>query len=332
MSVSFFSLSAELALPTKPMELDTNSTPWKWVGCDCNDTSPCYSESRCQGAGIAGRVPSVPSTLRMPDVAGVRAMVRWIGTNEPFMIDAIMAILTSACVTADALFVDSGMNEGTWTVLGAHSACRTIGIEPQPQCLPPVKMALDHNGLSARIVNALLAPIPTTATIDASKPCFGGFQPNEAHPHPHSQRGSRHAQVVGSLRLDDLDELKNPNAHIALWHLDVEGAEIPVLRSAAKLFAERRIDRVLFEITLKRWGQFGISSKKEGLDELRRLFSGWTCTWACNGRPFPWVPVPRHQVYCGRPWNVHSDLGWGLFDVFCVAPGIDPLWNATGSR
>ena len=119
---------------------------------------------------------------------------------------------------------------------------------------------------------------------------------------------------------------------MALWHLDVEGAEIPVLRSAAKLFADRRIDRVLFEITLKRWGQFGIGGKKEGLDELRRLFSGWTCTWACNGRPFPWAPVPRHQVYCGRPWNIHSDLGWGLFDVFCVAPGIDPLWNATGSR
>ena len=27
--------------------------------------------------------------------------------------------------------------------------------------------------------------------------------------------------------------------------------------------------------------------------------------------------------------DVH-DLGWGLFDVFCVAPGVDPLWNATG--
>ena len=327
MGVPFFSLSSELALPPKPIELDADRTPWKWVRCDCNVTSPCSSESRCHALEMQWRISSVPSTLRMPDVAGVRAMVRWIGTNEPFMVDAIMAILASACVTADALFIDSGMNEGMWTVLGAFSKCRTVGIEPQPQCLPPARMALDYNELTARTINALLAPIPTTATIDTSKPCFGGFQPNEAHS---VQGKSRHAQV-GSLRLDELDELKNPNVHIALWHLDVEGAEIPVLRSAAKLFANRRIDRVLFEITLKRWGQFGISSKKEGLDELRRLFSGWTCTWACNGRAFPWAPVPRHQVYCGRPWNVHSDLGWGLFDVFCVAPGVDPLWNATGT-
>ena len=322
---SFFSISRELALPTKPVELDTDRKPWKWVGCDCNSTSPCHSQSRCEALASHRRVPSVPSRLRMPDVVGVRAMVRWIGTNEPFMVDAITTILASACVAADALFIDSGMNEGMWTVLGAHSTCRTIGIEPQPQCIPPVRMALGHNGLNARIINALLAPTFTLATIDASRPCFGGFQPSESG---RAQGKGRHAQV-GSLRLDELDELKDPKAHIALWHLDVEGAEIPVLRSAAKLFAERRIDRVLFEITLKRWGQFGIGSKKEGLDELRRLFSGWTCTWACNGRPFPWVPVPRHQVYCKRPWNVHSDLGWGLFDVFCVAPGIDPLWNAT---
>jgi FkbM family methyltransferase len=327
-STSFFSISRELALPTKAVELDTDRAQWAWVGCDCNATSPCYSQSRCDALEMQRRVPSVPSALHMPDVAGVRAMVRWIGTNEPFMVDAIVAILASACSTSNALFIDSGMNEGMWTVLGAHSNCRTVGIEPQPQCIPPAVMALDRNKLRARIVNALLAPTATTTGIDASRPCFGGFQPNEAG---RLQRGARYVQV-GSLRLDGLDELRDPNAYVALWHLDVEGAEIPVLRSAAKLFAERRIERVLFEITLKRWDQFGIASKRGGLGELRRLFLGWTCTWACNGRPFPWTPVARRQVYCARPWNERSDLGWGLFDVFCVAPGVEPMWNATATR
>ncbi len=326
MSVNFFSLSAELALPTKPMELDVDRK--KWVRCDCNVTSPCYSESRCDALQMQWRVPSVPSALRMPDVAGVRAMVRWVGTNEPFMVDAISTILRDACATPGAMFIDSGMNEGSWTVLGAYSNCHTIGIEPQPQCIPPAKMALEHNRLSARIVNALLAPTPTTAIIDVSKPCFGGLQPNELG---RAKSAGRRAHV-GSLRLDELDEFKDPNAYVALWHLDVEGAEIPVLRSAAKLFAQHRINRVMFEITFKRWDQFGIHSKQEGLEELRRRFQGWTCTWACNGRPFPWTPVSRHQVYCARPWNEHSDLGWGLFDVFCVAPGMPPVWNATGSR
>ena len=92
-ATSFFSISRELALPTKAVELDTDRAPWQWVGCDCNATSPCYSQSRCEALASHGRVPSVPSTLRMPDVAGVRAMVRWIGTNEPFMVDAITSIL-----------------------------------------------------------------------------------------------------------------------------------------------------------------------------------------------------------------------------------------------
>ena len=108
-------------------------------------------------------------------------------------------------------------------------------------------------------------------------------------------------------------------------------AEMMVLRSAARLFAARKIERVIFEISLKRWGKFGVDSKKAGLDELKKLFEGWTCTWACNGRLFPWTPVARREVYCAPPWNEYSDLGWGLFDVYCVAPGVDPVWNATHS-
>ena len=325
--VAFFSLSEELALPTKPIELDTNRVPWKWVGCNCNLSSPCFSKARCDALATHRRVRSVPIALRMPDVEDTRAMVRWMGTNEPFMVDAITSILRAACPTAGALFVDSGMNEGMWTLLGAHFSCHTIGIEPQPQCIPPVMAALEHHGLGARVINAFLAPSPMTAGVDTFAPCHGGFQPSAL---AHAPRDStpRHSSVA-SLRLDELEELKDPNTSIVLWHLDVEGAEIPVLRSAAKLFAARRIERVLFEVSLKRWGKFGITSKQEGLDELRALFVGWTCTWACTGHPFPWRPVARRALYCASPWNVHSDLGWGLFDVYCVAPGVDPLWNAT---
>jgi len=323
----FFSLSKELALPTKPMELDTDRTPWKWVGCDCSPTSPCFSQSRCAALATHRRVPSVPPALRMPDLDSTRAMVRWIGTNEPFMVDAITSILRAACSASDAVFVDSGMNEGTWTVLGAHFGCRTVGIEPQPQCLPSVREGLRINGLSARVYNALLAPTDTSVSVDTSAPCHGGLQPNGSERAAHDP-AARH-QWIQSLRLDELDELKDPRTFVALWHLDVEGAEIPVLRSAAKLFAARRIERVLFEVSLRRWGKLGIASKQAGLDELRAMFAGWTCTWACNGRPFPWRPIARRAVYCAPPWNEHSDLGWGLFDVYCVAPGVDPAWNAT---
>jgi FkbM family methyltransferase len=320
-----FSISEELALPTKPKELDTDRVPSKWVDCDCAPSSPCFSRARCDALATHRHVPSVPLALRMPDILSTRAMVRWVGTNEPFMVDAITSILRAACGASDAVFIDSGMNEGMWTILGAHFSCHTIGIEPQPQCLPSGTEGLRMNGLSARVINAFLAPSPMNATIDTHAPCHGAFQPSRSARDP---RDPRYKQVA-SFRLDDLDELKDPHASVALWHLDVEGAEIPVLRSAARLLATRRIQRVLFEVSLKRWGRFGIASKQAGLDELRAMFETWTCTWACNGRPFPWTPVERRTVYCAPPWNEHSDLGWGLFDVYCVAPFIDPVWNAT---
>ena len=97
-----FSISRELALPTKPMELDTDRASWKWVGCDCSAASPCFSRSRCDALATHRRVPSVPLSLRMPDLPSTRAMVRWMGTNEPFMVDAITSILRNACATPGA--------------------------------------------------------------------------------------------------------------------------------------------------------------------------------------------------------------------------------------
>ena len=88
---------------------------------------------------------------------------------------------------------------------------------------------LKVNGLSARIINAILAPSPTTLHVDTSKLCFGGFQGSGPG---HNQSGERYAQVA-SLRLDDLAGLRDEGASVVLWHLDVEGAEILVLRPRA---------------------------------------------------------------------------------------------------
>ena len=62
----FFSVSKELALPTKPMELNTDRVPWNWTGCDCSAASPCFSQARCDALVTHQRVPSVPPALLRP--------------------------------------------------------------------------------------------------------------------------------------------------------------------------------------------------------------------------------------------------------------------------
>ena len=97
-----------------------------------------------------------------------------------------------------------------------------------------------------------------------------------------------------------------------------------VLRSAAGLFARNKIKRVMVELAHHHWFKYGIASMDEGYAELRTIFHGWHCVWACNGSPFPWTPLTRLGVLrCATPWTNWSDLGWGLFDVFCVAPGAE---------
>eukprot|EP00966_Prymnesium_polylepis_P292981 6767217-Prymnesium_polylepis.1 len=72
------------------------------------------------------------------------------------------------------------------------------------------------------------------------------------------------------------DELVGTGRTISLWHLDVEGAEVPVLRSARRLFAEQRIKRVALEFIPFRWPAQNVSSFRAYL-ELAALFRGWRC-------------------------------------------------------
>ena len=56
-----------------------------------------------------------------------------------------------------------------------------------------------------------------------------------------------------------------------LAKVDVEGAEVTVLRSATKLFAQRRIRRVMLEFIPFRWPSQNVNTNV-GHAELKELF------------------------------------------------------------
>jgi len=137
------------------------------------------------------------------------------------------------------------------------------------------------------------------------------------------------SKSVSSVALDDLLESKGlqlscsvvgqtcqPAAgapgRIMLWHLDVEGAEIPVLRSAAHLIARGDIQRIMLEFFPSRWPAFNISVA-EGLAELSSLFHGWHCVVMCTGERYDF----------SRPTLLgpgKKDVAIGLcVDVYCTS-------------
>ena len=229
----------------------------------------------------------------------------------------------------NALFVDSGANEGSWSLIAAAYGCEAIAIEPQPACTKQLVQDALHNGLDSRvhIYNRLLAPSAIALNVTADG-CIGNRQfvdsSNAESTRSRSKKVPTHSKHVQSVRLDALPELSSGQARPIIWHIDVEGAEIGVLRSASRLFAEERIASVMVEVQTLLWARYGVSID-EGLRTAREIFHGWHCTVACSGAAFYWDTTDLGKCnYTVRAVPMHGETeapGYGdPMDVFCTAP------------
>ena len=147
------------------------------------------------------------------------------------------------------IFVDSGANDGMWSLMASAYGCRAIAIEPQPLCCQYIAAASQENNLRVDIYNTLLAPSPGFSTKVRTDECIGTtqFLPDGRHADSWHKKLDHGRTAKQDLRSVALDELVPAGAVVELWHIDVEGAEVGVLRSAAKLFQEHRVKRVMLE-------------------------------------------------------------------------------------
>jgi FkbM family methyltransferase len=77
-------------------------------------------------------------------------------------------------------------------------------------------------------------------------------------------------QLTGVLRMDDVLSLDRDSPMIDLVKIDVEGAELKVLRGMQRLLVERRIRRLVVEITPHFLGRFD-DSREQLFDYLAGL-------------------------------------------------------------
>ena len=336
--------------------------PWRWpMPLTVHDV---YNNSPHGSAWPPYMLNIVPSTLRMPGddtPFSARPMLQYLVRREAFMFDLIGSILDGECrtekfrcgalwcsrprnytsTTPRKLFVDSGANEGFWSLFAASMGCHVISVEPQPHCIAAIQSALSLNvneDLRIDIWNNYLSAEDEGQASSISVPtdaCNGYYSSTDR------VASNTSFTSIASRRLDELLQA-HEKARIALWHVDTEGAEVTVLRSAARLFEQQRIDRVVFELTPHLWARYNISLS-EGFEELGRRFHGWHCEWACTGtavRPPTrqgWnltkedvvkrMSQGRHATgYCHPPWNLQSSAN----DMFCVRPGIPRRYDPRG--
>ena len=278
---------------------------------------------------------SLPQDIVLPNTAELRWMWMWLRGYEAQHLALVSAVLRSACAGGgDPTLVDSGANEGTWTLLAAAFGCHAVAVEPQPLCVRELRRTLARNAaLKPRVTihQNMLWPHVTSALFRTSGSCSGdaSFVPESdgANSSSFVRSTSRHGGAVpGRVHSRSLDAIFGAHvrrsAQILLWHVDVEGAEMRVLDSASSLFAAGRIERVLVELMAERWAKVGVRLES-GLAVGRRLFAGWACVVTCTGEPFRWrEPLygsPARRRRCderlqGKPWVLFA------VDVYCVHP------------
>ena len=322
----------------------------------------CYSPWQCSFHANASAVPDyIPSSLVLANSNGTTALesttyiLFYQIKYEPFMFVLMGQVLQATCGRAatgrSPVFVDSGANEGLWSLLAGSHGCHVISVEPQPGCHAWIKKSLALNPRAERHVhlwhNFLSANTTTTLEVDAES-CFGAEQLSDSRdrssalagsqPGAHRGGATHRRASVSAARLDESAFLHvhRPDAHIALWHLDTEGAEVPVLRSASALFDADRIDRVVLEVTPRAWANYRVSLSV-GYAELARRFGTWQCMWACTGVIIDWSKEEErvsklilhghkgHGGHCSAPWN----RGASAVDAYCVRPGVAPLYSPT---
>lgn len=188
---------------------------------------------------------------------------KWVSTalNEK-LVSAVFEEVTNRACPSGGLIVDVGANTGIYGLYSAARGCRSVMLDPQPQCQRAILAAMEANGFREPRVRL----VPFAATLDKTRirvtnqsQCLTSLslapKLNERHA---KQLAGAVWYEVPTVRLDEVLQ-GPPELLIHLMKVDVEGAEYTVLRSAWRLFEQRRIKALTVEVSPPWWSQFGVS-------------------------------------------------------------------------
>jgi FkbM family methyltransferase len=193
-----------------------------------------------QLAGLLGRTGYGPVVAERSRCGGVvefpildRYWSRFIFRNASY--EPELDLLLECCGDELSLFVDGGANIGWWTVTAAQTAQRVIAIDASPETLSFLRANQRRNGNNIDvIVAALWSRSGEEISFSHSSSAHAGSAVTEVSQHDRSSRNWT-STTVTTVTVDEVVEksgaLQLPG--LLIVKLDVEGAEVEVLRGAA---------------------------------------------------------------------------------------------------
>lgn len=201
--------------------------------------------------------------------------------------------------------IDMGINDGYIAALAASYGLPVIAVDAQPECVRRFRLAAVVNGWKdVRIYNNIMMDKEVSLEIPNGV-CTGGsrFQNGVQLL---GDRGVKseivNSTTVHSAKIDDIvgDE------KVLMFHLDVEGAELSVLRSAKKMLADNRLKHIIFEFGPHRWKDTHAASRAE----VSATFQDMECRIMPSSRLVKnWEKLYDASAHAGR-----------IMDIWCTAP------------
>ncbi|WP_159460189.1 FkbM family methyltransferase [Tistlia consotensis] len=178
------------------------------------------------------RVAPYDFRLRLPPLFGHQGST-WIYVQREYYEPLLLGLGTF--VRPGGVFIDGGANQGIFTCAAARLCGpegRVVAIEPQSYARAALEQNIRLNGFrSVAIVPKALFDSEGTALLDRSASAVSASIVRRF--------GERETETVETTTLDRLvEELALPRVDVI--KLDVEGAELPALRGAARTIAACR--------------------------------------------------------------------------------------------
>lgn len=201
--------------------------------------------------------------------------------------------------------VDVGANVGIWAVLAASRAGadgKVLAFEPMPGTADQLEENVRRNGLENVLVQRT-----ALGSESATVQMFGDEIGAGRRPLTPGRRNSGgaslatapgHSQASVEVDARTLDEVISAlgNPRVSVLKVDVEGAELAVLRGAHDLLSTPTAPAIFLEISPKLTERFGWRPE-DVLDFLR----------SCGYRLFRFVAFDRVEVPEGYDWRGHGD-------------------------
>lgn len=138
------------------------------------------------------------------------------------------------------LFIDVGTNYGAYALAIALHGAQVIAVEPQPHVVEALRRSAQANGFhNFEIVQAALAAQPGAASL--------GVGPGSGTASLYGARGGVNSSSI-SVRVSTVDEICKNVTRVACIKIDVEGAELEVLRGSIGVL-RRDQPVVIFEVS-----------------------------------------------------------------------------------